>query len=83
MLWEQAVIQYGRFVELHEDSGGYSPGDLQEGVENGSDAIAYLTTQGKLQGIAYTIAKLLNPSKPDIDDVKAQIRAQWESAEEE
>ncbi len=39
--------------------------------------------QGKLGGLAYAIAKLLNPAKPDVQDVKNQIRDQWNAEHED
>lgn len=93
MLWEAAVFQYNKLNDLHEETGGVTADSLAEMFKDGmrrdaaeessAEVVAYLQTQGKLVGLCYALAKMLNPYEPDLDGVKAQVREQWESAQEE
>lgn len=79
-LWEQAVAQYDNLNELHDATGGVTVDNLVDGwdhTEEAETALKYLQTQGKLLGLCYSIALMLNPYELDIDGVKAQVREQW------
>ena len=81
-LWEQAVLQYDKLTELHDETGGVTAGNLRDWLDNNSDdedAVAYLQTQGKLLGLCYSLALMLNPYELDIDAVIAQVREQWQA----
>jgi hypothetical protein len=89
-LWEQAVAQYDKLMDLHTVSAVTAEG-LADMLEDGQAApatedaghiVAYLQTQGKLQGICYALAVMLNPYEINLEDVKAQVRDQWTALQE-
>ncbi len=87
MLWEAAVFQYNKLHDLHEETGGITENGISATVADGlpkegaesyaAEVVAYLQTQGKLVGLCYALAKMLNPYEPDLEGVKAQVREQW------
>ena len=79
-LWEQAVLQYDKLTELHDETGGITAENIRVWFDDNAsdeDVVKYLQTQGKLLGLCYSIALMLNPYELDIDAVKAQVREQW------
>jgi len=81
-LWEQAVAQYDHLNDLHDETGGVTAEDLTADRVRSFDAdkvVKYLQTQGKLLGLCYSLALMLNPYELDIDAVKAQVREQWQA----
>jgi hypothetical protein len=94
-LWEASTAQYGVLMDLHEEEavttndlkGAFQDGGVKNAEEYAEHAVLYLQTQGKLQGLAFALSIMLDPYTEDrkvaIEEVKAQVRDQWNAAQEE
>jgi hypothetical protein len=96
MLWEQADILYAQLVnrmdnQIHavDNIVDYLAGDVEfeDDAEDVAQSIAeYWELRGKLGGLTYSLAKMLNPyenTKKQMDEVKDMLRQRWEDEEEE
>jgi hypothetical protein len=91
MLWEMGVLQYGTLMELHSQepvkaeslAESFEDGGMKNAEEYAKHVEEYFVTQGKLRGIAYCIAKMLNPGAPNVDHVKQQIKEQWKAEQDD
>src|SRR5215217_434828 len=87
MLWEQADAQYAKLKELHEETGGVTADTLADGsgdlwtIEDTAPMVAYLQTQGKVQGLAFAVGTILYPydsPQERINKVRPQLAERWE-----
>jgi hypothetical protein len=80
MLWEQLDVKFAKLKEDTED-GGWSAEDIvNEQVDDEDEIQAFLDwreVRGEVRGLAYAIAKLLNPYKPNVDAVREEANKRW------
>jgi hypothetical protein len=90
MLWANADAKYARLRELHAETyGGITAENIRAWFDDNThdeDVVAYLQTQGQLQGLCYALGRMLHmydPPKDAMEKIKAELRERWAAENEE
>jgi hypothetical protein len=82
MLEEQLDVQYAKYMEMDEsfDADGLVQAADRLTPDAAAASLAEAEQKGKVAGLAFAIAKIRNPYKPSMDDVRQAMVERYEAS---